>query len=239
MKHRIAALLLLACALPLAARTRAVRSPPERILWIGAHPDDEILLSPLLGGACVERGVQCAMLVMTRGEGGGSPDVRAAEMQRAAAMLHATLTHWTYADVMTGVDATWSSAAGGHAALVGRIAAEIAAVAPTVIYTFDPHHGSTCHPAHRALGALVVEAAGRVPVQFVETTNQFESAVTAPAIVDATGTWSYFVRDAEIHASQFPPAQVETFANLPAARRRVYLLDAASAPRATYTLGCN
>jgi LmbE family N-acetylglucosaminyl deacetylase len=239
MSRRIAALLVLACTLPLAARTRAVRPPPERILWIGAHPDDEILLSPLLGRACVERGVQCAMLVMTRGEGGGSAEVRSAEMQRAAEMLHATLTHWSYADVMADVDATWSSAVGGHAALVGRIAAEIAAVAPTVIYTFDPHHGSTCHPAHRALGALVVEAAGGIPVRFVETTNQFQSAVAAPAIVDATETWSYLMRDAEIHASQFSPAQVESFAGLPDPQRRVYLLDAASAPDATYTLGCN
>src|SRR5207244_12091704 len=99
------------------ARTRAV-GPPERILWIGAHPDDEILISPILGRECVERGAQCALLVMTRGEGGGSGVVRAAEMQRAADMLHATLTHWTFADVMTDVDATWSAEAGGHDALV-------------------------------------------------------------------------------------------------------------------------
>src|SRR5205085_12438799 len=132
MKHLAAALLVLV-ALPLGARIRAVR-PPERILWIGAHPDDEILVSPILGRACVERNVDCAMLVMTRGEGGGSPDVRSMEMQRAAEMLHATLTHWTLPDVLTDVDATWSAAAGGHAALVARIAAEIAAIAPTVIY---------------------------------------------------------------------------------------------------------
>lgn len=237
MKRCIVALILI-CAMPMAGRTRAAR-PPKRILWIGAHPDDEILLSPLLGRACVERGVQCAMLVMTRGEGSGSADVRSVEMQRAAEMLHATLAHWTYPDVMADVDATWSAVAGGHAALAGRIAAEIAAVAPTVIYTFDPRHGSTCHPAHRALGALVMEAAGRVPVVFVETTNQFQSAVAKPAVFDATATWSYFVRDAEIHASQFPSAQVESFVILPAAQQRVYLLDAASAPLATYTLRCN
>src|SRR5207244_5537005 len=48
MKRSFVAFLLLLACLPLAARTRAVR-PPERILWIGAHPDDEILISPILG----------------------------------------------------------------------------------------------------------------------------------------------------------------------------------------------
>ena len=233
---RLAAALVLLVALPLGARIRAVR-PPERILWIGAHPDDEILLSPLLGRDCVERNVDCALLVMTRGEGGGSAEVRSMEMQRAAEMLHATLTHWTLPDVLTDVDAAWSAAAGGHAALVAKIAAEIAAISPTEIYTFDPHHGSTCHPAHRLLGALVLEAAPRVPVYLVETTNAFASAAAQPIVIDATSTWSYFVRDAQIHASQFPPEQVEMFANLPAEQRRVYVID--SRTSATYTFACN
>src|SRR5437660_5768270 len=125
-KRSLIALLLLSTALPLLARTRAVR-PPQRILWVGAHPDDEILVSPILGRDCVERGVQCALLVMTRGEGGGSAAVRALEMQRAADMLHATLTPLTFADVLTDVDATWSAEAGGHEALVARIEAEIVA----------------------------------------------------------------------------------------------------------------
>jgi LmbE family N-acetylglucosaminyl deacetylase len=163
--------------------------------------------------------------------------VRSMEMQRAAAMLHATLTHWTLPDVLTDVDAAWSAVAGGHAQLVARIAAEIAAISPTVIYTFDPQHGSTCHPAHRLLGALVLEAAPRVPVYLVETTNAFQSAVAQPIVVDATSTWSYFVRDAEIHASQFPPEQVDMFANLPAGQRRVYLID--SRDEATYTFTCH
>ena len=236
MKRLFAAALLLLAPLPLGARTRAA-SPPQRILWIGAHPDDEILVSPIFGRVCVDEHNECAMLVMTRGEGGGSAEVRSMEMQRAAAMLHATLMHWTLPDVLADVDAAWSAAAGGHAALVARIAAEIAAVAPTAIYTFDPHHGSTCHPAHRTVGAMVLEAAPRVPVFLVETTNAFQSAVAQPIVVDATSTWSYFVRDAEIHASQFPQAQVDMFATLPIEQRRVYLIDSRS--NATYTFTCD
>ena len=234
--------LLAICALPAAAaRTRAVRLP-RAILWIGAHPDDEILIAPILGRDCVERGARCSLLVLTQGEGGGSVAVRAAEMQRAADMLHATLTLWTFSDVPTNVDATWSAEAGGREALVTRIATEIAAAAPVVVYTFDPHHGSTCHPAHRALGALVIEAIARVapaPTLFlVETTSTFGSAVANPIVIDASAHWSYFVRDAQLHASQFPPEQIETFANLPYEHRRVYLIDANGAARAMYSFTC-
>ena len=241
MRQTVLTLLLLSLAIPSAARWRAVR-PPARILWIGAHPDDEILLAPLLGRECVERGAACSFLVMTHGESGGSGAARAAEMQRAAAMLHGSLTLWTFADVLSDVDAAWSAEAGGRDALVARIAAEITAASPTVLYTFDPRHGSTCHPAHRALAALVIEALGRLaappPVYLLETTSAFASAVAEPMAIDVSAQWSYLVGDAEIHASQFSPAQLEMLANVPAGQRRVYLLDAAVAPRATYTFAC-
>ena len=236
-----------------------MRPPPvPRILWIGAHPDDESLLAPLLGWECVERPASCSMLVMTRGERGdcvlpgGCGDLgalRAAEMQRAADALHAQLTLWTFSDVMTGVDAAWSGEAGGRDALLDRIAAAIVAVRPTVIYTFDPAHGSTCHPAHRAVGRLVIEALGRVaappPLVLVETAEAFEgdgfsfrSAVAQPMVVDAIDRWSYLVRNAELHASQFPPAAVQSLRNIPSEQRRVFLLAAPDAAHAEYALTC-
>lgn len=238
MRQTLAVLLLIAAA-PAAARVRPARAP-HRILWIGAHPDDEILLSPLLGRDCVERGSSCAMLVMTRGEAGGAAEVRMGEMAASAAMLHATLTQWMFPDVMADVDATWSAAAGGREALLARIAAAIEATAPTVVYTFDPRHGSTCHPAHRAIGALAAEAAARLalPVYFVETTSSFRSAVAGPITVDAAPFWAYLVRDARVHASQFPPSQVEMLDALPAEQRKVWLIDAKTAPRAIYSVAC-
>src|SRR5581483_2520023 len=139
-------------------RGHAVHPAPQRILWIGAHPDDETLLAPLLGRSCVEAGDACSLLVMTRGEGGGDPAVRTVEMQRAAALFHADLVHWDFGDVGVDVQNVWSAEAGGHDALLDRIASVITAEQPTIIYTFDPNHGSTCHTAHRALGSLVVEA---------------------------------------------------------------------------------
>src|SRR5580704_12319995 len=58
-----------------AARMRAVRHPsnvitPASVMWIGAHPDDEALVAPLLGKWCRGEKVRCAFLILTRGESG-------------------------------------------------------------------------------------------------------------------------------------------------------------------------
>jgi len=222
------------------ARTRAVHHPPpERILWIGAHPDDEALIAPLLGRDCVENGADCSLLVMTRGERGdcflpgGCGDLgvrRTAEMSQAAALLHGRLTQWSYPDVLSDVDSEWSRVAGGHQALVESIALVIAATAPTTIYTFDPSHGSTCHAAHRALGALVMEAAPAKHIEFVETVVDFlpdafafHAATPDASAVDATLTWHYLVDDVATHASQFTSGQIESLRRLPDEQRRVWL----------------
>src|SRR6266849_1264743 len=91
-------------------RVRAVRTGADlsRILWIGAHPDDEALIAPLLGRQCVDGSSSCSLLVLTRGEngdcglaGGCSPNlgaVRTMEMESAAALLRSRLIQWSYAD---------------------------------------------------------------------------------------------------------------------------------------------
>src|SRR6266849_9084057 len=94
-------------------RNRAVRSSsPERVLWIGAHPDDEALIAPLLGASCVDGAARCSLLVMTQGEQGscvlpgGCADlgaIRTAEMQRAAKLFHASLTLWNFSDALGDV----------------------------------------------------------------------------------------------------------------------------------------
>ena len=213
-----------------------MRHPPaQRILWIGAHPDDEGLVAPLLGHSCVDETDRCSLLVMTRGEGGGDPAVRTAEMQRAAELFRAHLDLWDFADVGVNVDESWTAQAGGRDALLLRIAEEIARESPTIIYTFDPKHGSTCHPAHRALGALVVEAIDRLRsapprVLFVETIVQFlpgdfvfRSATPDAMRIDAAASWHYLVEDVALHASQFSADQVEALRNIPTDERQVYV----------------
>lgn len=228
------------------ARSRAVHAEPQRILWIGAHPDDEAYVSPLLGRACVESGDACSLLVMTRGEGGGDPAVRTVEMQRAAALFHAHLNQWDFADVGVDVENVWSAEAGGHGALVDRIASLIVAERPTIIDTFDPNHGSSCHTAHRAVGSLVIQAVARLgpaapPLWFVETVVTFlpddfifASASSEAMAFLATSTWHYLVDDVATHASQFTPAQVEALRNTPQDERRVWL---ATVPSQKYSCG--
>ena len=158
-----------------ASRGGAGEAPPtfpgaRSVLWIGAHPDDEVLAAPLLARLCLEERLACTFLVLTRGEagscrlpGGCLPSlgaVRAREMRRSARLFGAALRHWTLPD--GGGLSGWSAAAGGEEALLGRLAAAIEASGADLVLTLDPRHGSTCHPDHRAVGAAAVEAARRL-----------------------------------------------------------------------------
>jgi LmbE family N-acetylglucosaminyl deacetylase len=167
----------------------AWRRPPRRsvslaerlaagpLLWVAAHPDDDVLAAPLLGDVCSLRGGRCTLLVATRGErgvcrlaGGCSPDVgtvREAEMRAAAKVVGATLVQWDLPDGAagspSGVVQAWESAAGGAASLRERIRAVVEAAAPAAVLTFDPRHGSTCHADHRAVALLVEEVIVALP----------------------------------------------------------------------------
>jgi LmbE family N-acetylglucosaminyl deacetylase len=150
-----------------------------KVLWIGAHPDDEVSVASLLGDICVERGASCTLLVMTRGEAGpckrpqgclpNLATVRTQEMQAAAALFHAALIQWNLADVPgptpQAVLNAWSQSVGGEDALVERMATAIQTVAPDVVLTFDPRIGATCHPGHRAVAALTLAALERLDLR--------------------------------------------------------------------------
>lgn len=152
--------------------------PHGTVLWIGAHPDDEVLLAPLLGALCIEGTHPCALLVATRGENGACrlttgchPDlatVRMAEMRSSARLYRARLLQGTLPDVFGpdpgAVRRAWAAAEGGEDELLDRLASAIDGVAPRTIITFDPRHGTTCHNAHRAIGRLVLRAVERLKV---------------------------------------------------------------------------
>lgn len=173
------AAVLLVLALPHPVRAAAARPPalpPGPVLWIGAHPDDEVLLAPLLGQLCVDERRRCAFIVVTRGENGACrlaegchPDVaavRTLEMEAAAHLFGAELLQGSLPDVFgpdpVGVRRAWAAAAGSIDALLDRLTAAIATVQPAVVISFDPRHGTTCHNAHRALGRLVLQAVSRL-----------------------------------------------------------------------------
>ncbi len=244
---------------PLQPRALAEQLALGRVLWIGAHPDDELLAAPLLGEVCGERGARCTFLVATRGErgacglpGGCLPDVatvRSAEMRAAAALFGAELAQSDFADGSAGdlraVLANWAASLGGEgdaAALRATLAAFVARVRPQAIVTFDPRHGSTCHPDHRAVGLLVSETlaglgAAAPPLYYLETRAGVEAdggidfGIAEPAdpalrSAGAAATWPYLEADAAAHASQFSPQRRAALAAVPAAARRIALLPA-------------
>lgn len=218
------------------ARTRSVAShilSARTILVITAHPDDEILIAPLLANRCLRGGASCSILVMTNGNAAGLGEVRAGEMARAAAALNLRLTQWTYSDVLSDVGAVWAAEAGDRATLVRRIGDVIASEHPDMILTLDPSHGTTCHPAHRELGRLVLET-GAKNLFFIETAAQFvgsgfelwNASPARASVYAANEAWQYAVELAGIHASQFTAEQVESLRTLPPEQRRVWFAPA-------------
>ena len=243
-------------------RLRAMQPPlaiggDRHLLWIGAHPDDEVLVAPLLESACVRNGARCSILVMTRGEGGDcllpggcSPDlltVRSGEMIRAAARFRASLIQWELPDVMQSVGAAWD-----EEATVERLTTIFRESAPSLVITFDPMHGSSCHPAHRESGRLVLAAVARLGaaaprVLLVETTIArngsdftFTPALSDPNLqrFDAASFWQALPDDAAIHASQFTPEQIASLERQPSEQRVIWLLPAERSAAAAYRLRC-
>lgn len=237
----------------------------RRVLWIGAHPDDESTAAPLLAAACLDRGAQCGALVATRGEGGECaiaggcvPDlgtVRTREMQRAATVLGASVVQWDLVDRAasdpSAVLRDWVQQAGSESDLRARMVRAIDQFDPDVIVTFDPRHGTTCHPAHRAISALVFNVldsvARRPTVLAIESTFAEDAVARRIGVVpvapsdtrlmafDGTSVvraanksaWAVMLDVLSAHESQFPPVKVSAFAAAPAAQQRVYWLPGA------------
>jgi len=263
--RKIALLLLcLATAAPLyAAKRRAAGHAwwldGQSILYISAHPDDDVLVAPLLGRLCAEGSSFCTMLVMTRGEaapcalpGGCSPDtatVREREMQAAAALFKANLRQLTLPDVQQDVANAWAASAGGRGEIVAQMASTIRFLRPRAVLTFDPLHGSTCDSAHRETARLVLDAFARlasdVPLLIQIETGVAQTASSYRYFNVFSGSWefvaepwwSFSVRAARIHASQFTNAQLAAIENVPRTEQRLWLRTL-PAPNGTYALTC-
>lgn len=202
-----------------------------RILVVTAHPDDEVLLAPLLGRRCVTGGATCTLLVLTAGENGvcmrncdgDLGKIRTEEMARAAALLNARLLQWNEPD----------SHSIASPALSRRIADVITTTKPDLILTFDPLHGSTCHPAHRQTAEMVLESGATNVVHLETVVTLIEDGVTlgngAPGVASvyvANDSWEWTVRIAETHMTQFTPELIERLRTLPEAQRRIWLMRA-------------
>jgi len=167
--------------------------PPDlagkSIVIVQAHPDDERNMAPMLYEACRLGGAKCHFVVTSERNSAGcalaatfgkAPPVldlgecgriRQREMVTSAAYLGATLEFTDfeslfYAHDNKGLDrvlATWARQAGGDEQMVGRLSAILERHRPDLVFTLDPRHGSSCHPAHRAMALLAIRAASRLP----------------------------------------------------------------------------
>lgn len=238
--------------------------PGARVLWVGAHPDDELYAAPLFGAACVDDGGSCTFLVLTRGEGGKcglrdgcEPDVatvRDGELRTSAALFDAALDHRDLGNVAAASPEQafeqWAERVGGQEALVSSMIETITATAPDVIVTFDPRHGTSCHPDHRAAAGLVLfavdEMGDAAPPVLLIGNREYANELTGvfgfiPAVDDdptirawdATRelesvddqAWKYLSLVLGAHPSQFSEKARNAADNAPEQLRRVYLID--------------
>jgi len=246
---------------------------PKTILWVGAHPDDEGYAAPILFDACNLRGAACAFLVITDGgkgncklgagvcgtaDKGGAPAgsvgaFRVQEMQQAATFFHGTLIELALEDTPSatvgGVAQNWNQTYSqvpndtSIDLIVKKISDAIQAVKPDVVVTFDPRHGTYCHPDHRAAGALTLVAANGIGfdlsrVFLVENADVYLDTRGVPAerpwVPDdpllrrydtaTAGTWHAIADDYGNHKSQYTAGELAGLDLVPSADRDLALV---------------
>lgn len=264
MKRILVSLCLVLCSWPANGRIRAVPHSgslptPKSVLWIGAHPDDEAVAAPLLALWCREQHARCAFLVLTRGEAGTClrpdgclPDVatiRSSEVGAASQYFGADSILLTLPDGGGSVPPGWQFN-GAPSQTIETISKYIQAVGPELILTFDPRHGTTCHPDHRAVGSLVLEAVKVLPnslqvyllesrvtyvsdpfaVHFGTAQANAERFDANMALVFTRGpAWNAVLDDMRRHQSQFDLRWLSAVENVPPSERSVFLAPAALA----------
>jgi len=149
-------------------------------VFVGAHPDDELLLYPSMKNYCAEDNAYCAMIIGSRGKSGcparTAPEdcgnERAEELRASARYLEADV--WLYdlpsgeEDIApynsAGIKAAFNLGAErlGYDDMVDFLKTKFRALkTPSSILhiiTLNPDHGSTQHPEHMVMGSLVSEA---------------------------------------------------------------------------------
>lgn len=151
----------------------AISAPGARIMWVGAHPDDESLVGSVLARACLGLGAPCALVVMNHGDGGecllkercrpSLRQIRGRELALVARGLGAELHHFDYFNAPLPVSsfparheiaARWMAQGDPSE----RIKQVILHFKPTVVLTFDPDNGFTGHPEHQLASRFAMQA---------------------------------------------------------------------------------
>jgi len=141
-----------------------------RVMWCGAHPDDEVLVGSILAKAGPRLGNPLYFLVLNHGDGGGCalPEgcepslahVRGKEMERVAELYNAQLQHeWYFNAPLPGssfpkrdrIAKMWKD----HKDPVPLCAKAIRKFKPDMLFTFNPDRGFTGHPEHQLASRFV------------------------------------------------------------------------------------
>jgi LmbE family N-acetylglucosaminyl deacetylase len=167
-----------------------------RVLALGAHPDD---IETGCGGTLVKyarQGHEVSLMVLTQGERGGAPTVRAHEQQAAAKHLQAKKIYWgDYPDTQLPMDR----------GLIQKIERIVRIVAPHFILV---HYPDDTHQDHRHLATCTITATRYTRnVLFYEgpTTQNFSPTV----FVDISSTLEKKVKALEAHRSQVKKTNIE------------------------------
>lgn len=210
-------------------------APGSRILWVGAHPDDEIVAAPLLGELCASGKNVCRFLLLTRGEAGtcrladecrNLAALRASEGSNSAAILDAAVTQWQLPDGMSHradlVLGAWSRNAGGCKVLLGRMQAALAGA--DIVLSFEPDPGTSHDTDHFATAILVestLASMKRPPALFtirnpVHIARGGAEMFLSPAaghrqgeLRSTPGDWAWTLAAARVYRSQFDRAAIE------------------------------
>jgi LmbE family N-acetylglucosaminyl deacetylase len=248
----------------------------KRVLWVAPHADDELTIAPVLGEACVHRGARCTLLVTTENTGWcpygscrtarDTSALRLAEHRAAGKILNAEPVHlqpllpniFLPRGPTRRVRDFWRDAAGGHEPLVDRFVQALNRIQPEVVITFDPRHGTSCHPDHRVTAQLLLEAVARsgsaATVFFVAATTRPEithgEALSGGPLVEPglltydasqplspteTG-WTYVVWVIAAYPSQYRPGTSISAASVEPERQRAYVIPAAAVQDMSQTL---
>jgi LmbE family N-acetylglucosaminyl deacetylase len=145
-----------------------------RLMWVGAHPDDESLISAIAAKAGPKLGNPLYFLVLTHGDGGECllpggclPDlatVRGKEMAKVAELYRAELQHEFYWNAPLPVESfpkrhliakRWVNEEGDPTILIAKA---IRRFRPDALVTFAPIHGFTGHPEHQLASRFTTAA---------------------------------------------------------------------------------
>ncbi len=215
-----------------------VLPPPERVLAVCAHPDDESFGLGGVIGALTTTGRHVELTTLTRGGasrlGGGAdlPERRSEELEEAADVLG-------IADVRIADHADGRLAEVPHAVLRGQVMDHAITMEADALLAFDPN-GITGHPDHQAAtsAAMAVGADLGIPVYTWVLPRRVATRLTLEFDIPFQGRSEFdidFVAQAQrdlqraasaAHRSQSP--------SLPVVERRIDLLGEVEWMRRAY-----